>query len=391
MTSREKFLSVMRMEPGVYDDSVQVPKVEFGYWAGTIRTWFSQGLEMVEPVPEDYSDGIAVMANRNIGKELEKSGDRNVQPVFGLDQFLTKFPVDYSPMFREETIEKDETHILYRDSYGVLCKNDVSIRSLPMELEHPVTDWNSWKEYKQYYDLGTIDARLPDGWDDIVARLKERDFPIRLGGTVGGFLGFPRQLMGVTGYLMALYDTPELIHDMCDTFLEFLLHYYDRILRDVQVDCILIWEDMAGKQGSLISPDHFREFLSPRYRKMVGFAKESGVDIILTDSDGYVEELIPLIVETGVTGMYPFERAAGNDLLRIRDAYPAFQMLGGFDKRALFASGGREAVDRELAITKQMLPKGRYIPHLDHFASPDCTWENFTYYRKKLNRIIEEM
>jgi len=195
--------------------------------------------------------------------------------------------------------------------------------------------------------------------------------------------------MGVTGYLIALYDQPGLVHDMCDTFLEFLLHYYDRILQDVEVDCILIWEDMAGKQGSLISPHHFREFLSPRYEKLAGFACESGVDIVLTDSDGYVEDLIPLIVETGVTGMYPFERAAGNDLLRIREAYPEFQILGGFDKRVLFRDGGKQAIDAELDITKQMLEKGRYIPHLDHFASPDCTWENFTYYREKLNSIIE--
>ena len=39
-----------------------------------------------------------------------------------------------------------------------------------------------------------------------------------------------------------------------------------------------------------------------------------------------------------VTGMYPFERAAGNDLLRIREAFPGFQILGGFDKRK-FAEG----------------------------------------------------
>ncbi len=389
LDAREKFLSVMRMNPGEYTPEVQVPKVEFGYWAGTVRAWFEQGLEVREPVPEDYSDGIAVMANRNIGKDMEKAGDRNVQPVFGLDPYLTKFPVDYSPMFEEEIIEKTDTHVLYRDAYGVLCKNDVSMGSLPMELESPVKDWNSWNEYKEYYHPSTIEKRLPPGWDGIAERLEERDFPIRLGGTVGGFLGFPRQIMGVTGYLIALYDQPDMIHDMCDTFLHFLLRYYDRILRDVKVDCILIWEDMAGKQGSLISPDHFREFLTPRYKQMVGFALESGVDIILTDSDGYVEDLVPLIAETGVTGMYPFERAAGNDLLRIRKGFPEFQVLGGFDKRVLFSSGGKQAIDGELEIVKQLLQKGRYIPHLDHFASPDCTWENFSYYREKLNCIID--
>jgi uroporphyrinogen decarboxylase len=309
--------------------------------------------------------------------------------VFGLDQYLTKFPVDYSPRFPRKVLEQTAEYIVYLDSFGVTNKNDPGMRSLPLELDNPVKDRKTWEEYKQHYAESTIPDRLPKDWDRIAARLRNRDFPIRLGGTYGGFLGFPRQIMGLTPYLITLYDDPALIHDICGTFLRFLLAYYDRIIRDVRVDCILIWEDMAGKQGSLISPDHFREFLAPCYRAMAGFAREQGVDIVLTDSDGYVEELIPLVVETGVTGMYPFERAAGNDLLRIREAFPGFQILGGFDKRALFAGSTRAAIEAELAVVERLLRQGRFIPHVDHFVSQDCTWENFSYYRQRLNDIID--
>jgi len=380
----------MSMEKGCCGD-VEVPRVEFGYWAGTIRRWFDDGLSRTSPLDESIPDGTAVMANRNIYGEMEKTGDMNVRPVFGLDQYLTKFPVDYSPMFSEEVMEEGDDCVIYTDEYGVLNQNDIGKTSLPMEISHPVKDWNTWNEYKQHYSTDSIEKRLPPDWDRLVEKLKTRDFPIRLGGTVGGFLGFPRQIMGLTTYLMALYDDPELIHDICDTFLNFLLTYYDRIIRDVKVDCILIWEDMAGKQGTLISPEHFREFLAPRYKTMVNFARDAGVDVILTDSDGHVEELVPLIVETGVTGMYPFERAAGNDLLRIREAFPDFRMMGGFDKRTLFAGAGPADIDNELEMVKAMLKKGGYIPHVDHFVSPDCTWSNFCYYRNKLNSIIDEI
>ncbi len=372
-------------------DGAEVPKVEFGYWASTIRTWFGEGLPRTAPVPEEISDGVAVMANKNIYGKMEKAGDVNVQPVFGLDQYLTKFPVDYSPMFEQKIIEKTADYIIYTDSYGVTNKNDPGMRSLPLELENPVKDWKTWNEYKQYYDLSSIPKRLPPDWQSLTARLRDRDFPIRLGGTNGGFLGFPRQIMGLTAYLIALYDEPKLIHDICETFCDFLIAYYDRIISDVKVDCILIWEDMAGKQGSLISPDHFKEFLTPRYKRMVNFAHDAGVDIVITDSDGYVEDLIPLIVETGVTGMYPMERAAGNDLERIREAFPDFQIMGGFDKRVLFKDSTKERIDEELDIVRRMLRKGRYIPHVDHFVSPDCTWENFTYYRNRLNEIIDTL
>ncbi len=388
MNSREKFLSVMRMTKGNYK-GIEIPKVEFGYWAGTIRQWFKQGLKIIEPVPEKISDGIAIMANKNIYAEVEKAGDVNVQPVFQLDQHLTKFPVDYSPMFKPEVIEKTDTHIIYKDEYGVLNKNDINMTSLPLELDHPVKDRKTWLKYKQYYCFENIKKRLPPDWSNIVKRLKNRDFPIRLGGTNGGFLGFPRQIMGLTKYMIMLHDDPELIHDICKTFLNFLLNYYEIICKDIDIDCILIWEDMAGKMGSLISPAHFKEFLSPCYKAIVSFAKDMGIDIILTDSDGYVEDLIPLIVETGVTGMYPFERAAGNDLLRIRKNFTNFQLIGGIDKRILFKDSNKKKIDDELDIVQKLLKDGRYIPHIDHFVSMDCTWENFKYYRTKLNEIID--
>ncbi len=377
----------MRMSGGDYS-GVKLPKVEFGYWAGTIRRWSNEGLNIVSQVPEDISDGIAIMANRNIYADMEKAGDLNVGPVFGLDQYLTKFPVDYSPGFEKEVIDETETHIIYKDSYGVTNKNDINITSLPMEIAHPVKDWDSWNEYKQYYSPDSIEDKLPPDWTGLAKRLKDRDFPIRLGGTNGGFLGFPRAIMGITTYMMTMHDDPALIHDICETFLNFLISYYGRIVEDIDIDCLLIWEDMAGKGGSLISPAHYKEFLTPRYKKMVSFAKEAGIDIILTDSDGYVEDLLPLILETGVTGMYPFERAAGNDMLRIRKNYPDFQLIGGIDKRVLFEGSTKEKIDQELAIVEEMLGKGRYIPHIDHFVSQDCTWENFSYYRNRLNEII---
>ena len=390
MNSQEKFLSVMRIEDGCCDENIEIPKVEMGYWAGVIRRWADEGLAVRSPIPDNISDGIAVMANKNIYKNMEKEGDVNVGPIFGLDSYLTKFPVDYSPMFPQKIIKKTDTHIIYEDSYGVTNKNDIHMTSIPMELDNPVKDWKSWNCYKQYYSQDTIEKRLPPNWDALTKELKNRDFPIRLGGTNGGFLGFPRQIMGLTRYMMMLHDDPKLIHDICDTFLNFLLAYYDRIIKDVKVDCILIWEDMAGKQGLLISPTHFREFLTPRYKTMVSFAKDVGIDIIITDSDGYIEDLIPLIVETGVTGMYPFERAAGNNLLRIRETFPDFQIMGGIDKKVLFADSNKEKIDKELNIVKEMLKKGRYIPHIDHFVSQDCTWDNFSYYRRRLNSVIDE-
>ena len=36
------------------------------------------------------------------------------------------------------------------------------------------------------------------------------------------------------------------------------------------------------------------------------------------------------------------------------------------------------------------MKKGGYIPHIDHAVSEDVTWENFKYYREKLNYLVDK-
>jgi hypothetical protein len=49
----------------------------------------------------------------------------------------------------------------------------------------------------------------------------------------------------------------------------YLINYID----ESDFDIAGFWEDMAGKNGSLISPSIFREFMTPYYRKLTDFIK----------------------------------------------------------------------------------------------------------------------
>ena len=154
------------------------------------------------------------------------------------------------------------------------------------------------------------------------------------------------------------------------------------------MDYILIWEDLAFKNGPLISPDIFREFILPYYKKFIQRMKTFGVKHFFVDTDGNFEVLIPLFIEGGVTGFYPFEVQAGMDIEKIRDLYPELVIMGGIDKMAL--AKGKEAIDGEIAKVKRMLKKGGYIPYTDHMVPPDVSFENYTYFRKQLKLAIND-
>ena len=189
--------------------------------------------------------------------------------------------------------------------------------------------------------------------------------------------------------LLSLYDDPQLVKDIMIFLADFWIELWDQALTEVEVDCAHFWEDMAYRTGPLISPSMFREFMTPCYQKVTSFLNGKGVRIILVDSVGNLDELIPLFLEAGLTGVWPIEVQAGNDLLEIRRRYPQLQIQGGINK--LQIAKGREAIDQELETKVPfMLQQGGYIPHLDHLAHPGISWPDFRYYRQRLRVMIEE-
>jgi uroporphyrinogen decarboxylase len=292
-------------------------------------------------------------------------------------------------MFDTQVIESHEKYQILKDEFGITKKVLLTGNATPLDLDFPIKNRRDWEYYKEHYE-SSVSKRLPARWDSLKETIKNRKYPLRLGGFPFGFLGFPRHLIGTTELFMMMYDDPGLVKDMNDFFLKFIMEYWDILIPELQPDIVLIWEDMASKTGSMISKEMFEEFLSPYYKVLVDFLQQHKVANIHVDSDGYIEELIPLWMVLQVTGIFPFERQAGNDLLRIRQNFPKLQVLGAVDKRVFTADKSFADIDDELEIVRQLLQQGGCIPHADHSVPDDACWKNFTYYRERLNTIIDE-
>ena len=388
MTSREKFLSTMSFDPGF-----RCPKAEFGYWAAAVRRWLREGLPRVQDIPAGALDGDTVRGSVPFGFEsslVSKTGtnelvDRNVMPSLGLDSHLAKFPIDFSPHLPCTLVEEDDHRRVFTDSYGitkmVMKENAATWHSVAF----PIGSRRDLHRYIEGYD-GDHARRLPAGIDELAAALAHRDYPIRLGGEPFGFTYFPRALMGDEGYMTALYDDPGMIHELCEFLVSFAMEYWAVILSRIEIDCVVILEDVAYRNGPMISRAMFEEFAAPYTARLVDFVRQFGVRTIVVDCDGKIDELVPAWVKAGVTGFFPVE--AVNDIVAMRERYPRLQLLGGIDKRRL-ATGGRAGIDAELARIAPLIPGGGFIPHVDHCVPQDICWEDFSYYRRRLNGLVD--
>lgn len=383
MDSRQRFLATMNFE------RVAPPKWEFGYWGGTIRRWYREGLIRRAGIPDDWPDGHTVIGG-GAAWYPERVADFDVQAALHLDPGLQRVPLNnyFCPLYEEQVLEEGDGWVRLRDEMGMIVQRRLDRHSLPHYERGPVQTRDDWERIKAERLRPDLEGRLPFNWAAFLESYQDRTFPLAIGGS-HGFFGTPRYLLGEVQVLFAYHDQPELMRAIVNDLADFWIALYDQVLDQVQVDLALIWEDMAYKNGPLISPAMFREFMLPAYRKLTAFFRDRGVRHILVDSDGNIWKLIPLFIEGGVTGIYPFEVMAGMNVAEVRRAFPRLQILGGIDKTAL--ARGPEAIEAALADVPWMLEQGGYIPYVDHLVPPDVSWEHFRLYRRRLNALIDEV
>ncbi len=389
MNSRDRFRALMNFEP--VDRTLFW---EIGYWTGTVRRWYGEGLPQRHQLDADRGDGLstaggAIPWDPTPWETSPFAHDVNEQ--VGLDAGMVRIPVNnyFFPPFEEEILEDHGDWIVRRDRNGVIRRERSDRASVPAFIGWPVRYRSDWEELKSERLRPDLQNRLPQDWPAWVDKFKQRDYPLVVG-LRQGYYWTARDLLGDERVLYTFHDDPQLVHDMMDYLTDFWIALYDPILNEVDADAAVIWEDISYKNGPLISPAMIREFIQPNYKRFTGFLRDHGIRTVLVDSDGDCKQIIPALMEGGITGLMPFEVNAGMNVVEVRKAFPRLQILGGIDKTQL--ARGKEAIDRELAakVTPEMLKAGGYVPLVDHQVPPDVSWEDFKYYRERLARLAED-
>ena len=395
-----------------FNTSVHSIKWEFGYWGETVKNWYASGLpmraypklpqEVTTPTsslyipawtcqgPDELPNGIGVMAG---GLYYPTQGfpiDSDVRDFCAMDstQRMVDVNLHFCPMFESRTVSEDESSLTYVDIDGVTRKFLKEQATIPAGMDWPIKDRSSWERLKsERLRSDNLKDRFAANWDSLLADYRNRDYPLAIGGYPFGMFGTPSHLMGYEKLFEMYYDDPELMHDIQNTFTELWIAVFEEVLSRVEVDHIHFWEDISFGKGPMVSPAVVREFMLPYYKRIIDFLKARGVEIILLDTDGDCNALIPLYVEVGVTGMYPFEAHCGMDIVKVRRDYPDLQILGGIPKSEI--AKGKDAIDRALKGVEVVLKTGGFIPFGDHFIPPDVSWDDFLYYRRRLNELID--
>ena len=358
MNDRERFIATVVGEP------VDRPCywLNWGPWPSTWRRWEREGK------PAEVTDHRTFM-------------DPDMPPL--------PVPMNTGPCPRREPVvlEEDAEYVIFLDGWGIKRRDYKGGESMPAFLDFPVKDRRDWLEYRDRWLDPDDPRRLEGNWREVVEGWMDKGYPIQLGYYPdGGVFGAFRWLMGDEAGLMAFRTMPDLVHEIMDHITDVYLTVWEKAVREVRADSIHLWEDHCFRNGPLISPKMWQEFMGPNYRRIKAFAERHNILVMSVDTDGNPDRIAQPMIDAGVNWLFPLEVAAGCDVNVWRDKYPTLAYMGGIDKREL--ANGPAAIDRELARVKPAMEKGRYIPDLDHLVPDDVSWENYLYYVHALKRMV---
>jgi hypothetical protein len=374
MNTREKFLKIAHFE---LKNEIFIGSWFQWYWYDALVNWVSQGASSEILSDEHRAEYFKFERVEQIDI---KSGMLCLGKSFG-----PPYVPCYIPLFDRKIISEDERVRIVINEGGIKCKEYKNQpERMPQWLDYPVKDKKSWNDLKKRLDPHEP-TRYPPWWKDKVRCWKERDYVLGL--SVGSFFGMFREYIGFENLCIMYHDNPSLILEIAEWMEYFEMEIIKKVIADVKLDYVYYWEDIAFKTGSLISPQIFKKFMMPYYKRINNYLRSNGIDIILVDSDGLTEELIPLWLESGINGHYPLEVTANMDAVKLRKKYGKNLILSGnIDKRALADS--KIAIEKEVfSKVPYLISEGGYFPSLDHFCPPDVSYENYKFYLELLRSI----
>jgi len=289
------------------------------------------------------------------------------------------------PQYEEEVLEERPTTRVVRDWKGNVCeigkefgpeylRNPVDFVTRRW-IRCPVEDRGDWDRMRKRYDPGDESRLAGLGAVPRDGGKRTAETAMNLSGPfwqMREWLGFER--------LCALFiEDPDFVREMAGFWGDYVSRLLERTFAVVVPDMVRVSEDMAFKGHAMISPGMAGEFLLPVYTRWGELVRGAGVPVYDVDSDGFVDELIPVWLEAGVNVLEPMEVAAGNDLPALRRKYGRkLAFRGGVDKRAI-ARGG-PAIRAEMRRLEPVVREGGYIPGCDHAVPADVPWGSFVEY-----------
>ncbi|MCK5820374.1 MAG: hypothetical protein KAH17_00745 [Bacteroidales bacterium] len=350
LTSKERISRILKLQPvdriGVFES----------FWNETVDKWRKDEYLQKDEMPEDHF----------------KLDIRGAWP----------FNLVANLQFKEEIIEETDETKLVRNGNGAVLRWWKNKAGTPEHVDFAIKDRLDWEETIRPLLMNKKEYHKRINFEEY-RRVKERSKKEKLFFCWYGVNVFESMhpICGHENLLMGMALDTEWIMDMCSIYSELTINLMDILFAEEgKPDGIWFFEDMGFKGKPFMSPAMYKDIIWPAHKKTFDYAHSMDLPVIV-HSCGFVEALLPGLVEAGMDCLQAMEVKAGMDIVKLKKQFGnKIAFMGGFDIRSLETNDFnliQSELEKKLPIVMQ---DGGYILHSDHSIPDQVNFETYKYF-----------
>jgi len=324
-------------------------------------------------------------------KELGLPAGTDIYKYYDLDWTVTVPNMD--PHVKAfETLEETQDHVTVRTGFeAVIRKNFADPMPAFLTFDTDTVDkmkalrfddpWDDRRYFgagdNQLAGMGDGFARNSPAWIETVRSLHP-DFPVY--GSVCEAQEMLWRIIGLENVMLWIGLYPDEVGKFVERIGEFALGLAKAQIRAAKglLDGMVVWGDVAYRNGLFFSPDYWRKHFKPVVKALVDECHAHGLPVIYHGC-GNVQRIFADFIEIGVDAYNPLEAKAGLDVVALRRQYGhRIGFCGNMDVLT-WALGSEEEL-RRVVLTKLNAAKGGgFIFQSDHSVPGNVSARNYEF------------
>lgn len=235
-----------------------------------------------------------------------------------------------------------------------------------------IKDIRHWRDYVHAPSVKFSDAE----WEPFIKQAEETDrresFVMPF--VAPGLFEQCHHLGEIQTTLINLYEEPEAMHELIDYLTDFELQLAEEICTHLKPNGLFHHDDWGSQTSTFMSPAMFEEFYLPGYKKIYGYYKSHGVELIVHHSDSYAATFVPYMIDMGVDIWQGVMTT--NRIPELIEKYGGkISFMGGIDSAKVDYEGwSRNVIAREVKRACDENGKYYFIPNAS-IGLPTSTYE----------------
>jgi uroporphyrinogen decarboxylase len=350
LTSIERIDNILRRKP------VDRVGLNESFWGETIGRWRNDGY-----LKENES------LETHFNYDYRQGGWPNMASV-----------VDYA----EQVLEETDEWRLVRNANGAHLKWWKHKAGTPEHVFFEVQDRAGWDEHirPNLLDDSVLRKRINvEGYRNALQDSHANNKFFFLNGV--NVFECIHPVCGHENMLAGMALDPEWVWDMCNVYADLIIKCNEILISEGgKPDGVFFYEDMGFKAKPFMSPKMYKEIIWPAHKKTFDQAHSYDLPVVI-HSCGYVEPLVPGLIEAGMDCLQAMEVKAGMDLIQLKKTYgDRIAFCGGMDIRLLETNDLSKVEEELLKKLPIAMEGGGYILHSDHSVPNTVDYKTYKYF-----------